>query len=262
MAFYHTINPVLLHLGPLEIRWYGVMYALSFLFVYWYIKKASREQKISLTETQIDSFLLWLTISMLFGARLFSVLFWDFTYYMQHPIQILAFWNGGLSFHGGFSGVLVASLFLCRKHKIPLLHFADVIIVPLALAQALGRIGNFINGELYGVPTTLPWAVNFGGEINATGNPVFRHPNQVYEAGYDLLIFITLWQLKGKKYQSGTLFALFLLLYSVFRTLTEFIREPEGMVGPLTISQALNIPLFILGITILWHNKKVQQSLS
>ncbi len=246
MVFFHNINPTIFELGPFEIRWYGLMYVFAFLFVLWYVKKYSK-----LSDDQIDSFFVWLTVALIVGARLFAVLFWDFSYYTQHPIEIFMFWTGGLSFHGALFAMFLTFVWLCKKYNTKLLQLADVFIVPLALGQVFGRIGNFINGELYGVPTLLPWGVNFHNELNAFGNFVFRHPNQLYEAGYNIVIFSVLWFLKDKKLKNGFSFGLFLLLYAIFRTLTEFIRAPEGMFGPLTISQFFNIPMFVAGVWLL-----------
>ena len=256
MVFYHNIEPVLLKLGPLEIRWYGIMYLLSFLFVYWYAKKSAKEGKLKLTEEQIDNVMLWLTIALITGARLFDVIFWDSSTFVQQPLKIFAIWEGGLSFHGGLSGMIIAGYLLCKKYRIKLLQFADVFAVPLALGQVFGRIGNFINGELYGGPTTLPWGINFANEISNAGTAVFRHPAQLYEAVYDIIIFATLWKLKDKNLPQGTLLAIFLIMYSIFRTLTEFIRIETATIGPLTMGQALNIPMFITGIWILARQKK------
>ena len=256
MAFYHNIDPILLTLGPLQIRWYGIMYVLSFLFVYWYVKKSAKQGKIKLTEEQIDNSMLWLTISLITGARLFDVIFWDFAAFVQQPLKIFAIWEGGLSFHGGLFGIIITTYFLCKKYKIKLLQFTDIFAVPLSLGQAFGRIGNFINGELYGPQTTLPWAVNFHNEINQAGTAVFRHPTQLYEVIYDIIIFTVLWKLKDKNLSPGTIFAAFLIMYSIFRTLTELIRVENITIGPLTMSQALNIPMFIIGIWILIKQKK------
>lgn len=250
MAFYHNLDPVLLHLGPLEIRWYGVMYALSFLFIYWYLKKRSKENKINLSEEQIDSIMLWGTIALLIGARFFALL-WDIPYYTKYPLEIMAFWKGGLSFHGGLVGVIIATYFLCKKYNILFWSIADTLVVPFALGQAFGRLGNFFNGELYGIPTTLPWGMNFHNELDVLGNPVFRHPSQLYEVGYNLIIFGTLWFLKDKKLSQGYLFALFLIMYAVFRFLNEFIRAPELLLGQLTLAQWLTIPMFVIGIRLL-----------
>jgi len=137
-----------------------------------------------------------------------------------------------------------------RKKKINFLYLCDIFIVPLALAQALGRIGNFINGELYGTITNLPWGVKFP---SAEG---FRHPSQLYEAFYDIVIFSFLFVQRNKKHASGYLFAWFLVLYSVFRFLTEFVREPEVMIGPITLGQLFNVFMFVGGIGLFWYLKK------
>jgi len=232
------------------------MYVLSFLFVYWYAKKAAKENKIKLSEEQIDNIMLWLTIALIIGARLFDVLFWDFGYYSKNPIEILAIWQGGLSFHGGLLGIVITTYLLCKKYKIKFRNFADIFVVPLALAQAFGRIGNFINGELYGFPTKLPWGINFANELDALGNPVFRHPSQLYEVMYNLIIFAVLWKLKDKKMPQGYLFAIFLVMYSLFRSITEFIRVPDITFGQITMGHILNIPMFIIGITLLVKLKR------
>jgi phosphatidylglycerol:prolipoprotein diacylglycerol transferase len=157
-----------------------------------------------------------------------------------------------LSFHGGLLGGLIAGYLFARRRKIKFLNLCDICIVPIALGQALGRVGNFINGELFGRITNVPWAVKFPG---AEG---YRHPSQLYEAAYDVVIFLVLLSLRKKKMANGSLLALFLILYSVFRFITEYFREPTAFVGPLTLGQALNIPMFVAGIALLyWVRRKV-----
>jgi phosphatidylglycerol:prolipoprotein diacylglycerol transferase len=246
MVFEHTLNPILLQFGALQIRWYGVMWALGFLVTYWYVRKSAREGLIKLTDDDVDWLMVWLVVGTLLGARIFEVLVWEWDYYSLNPGEIIKIWHGGLSFHGGLLGGFVAAWrFACRR-KISLLNLADVCIVPVALAQTFGRIGNFINGELWGRITTVPWAVKFPAAVG------YRHPSQLYEAAYDLVIFGVLWGLRAKKRKHGSLFALFLVLYSVFRFITEYFREPTTFIGPLTLGQALNIPMFIAGIA-LWR---------
>ncbi len=224
------------------------MYVFGFLFVYWYARKCLRENKIRITEEQLDNIMAWLTVALIAGARLFDVIFWDFAYFTQHPLKIFAIWEGGLSFHGGLAGVIIATYLLCKKYNIKFLNFADVFAVPLSLAQVFGRIGNFINAELYGFPTKLPWGVNFGSEVDILGNAVFRHPAQLYEVFYNLVIFAVLWKLKDKKIPQGYLFAVFLVLYSIFRSITELIRVQDVAFGQITMGHILNIPLFAIGI--------------
>ena len=246
MVFEHALNPVLLQLGPVQIRWYGVMWALGFLLTYWYVRKSAREKLIKLTDDDVDWLMVALTIGTLLGARIFAVFVWEWDYYALYPGEILKIWHGGLSFHGGLIGGLIAAWWFARRRKVSLLNLVDVCIIPIALAQTFGRIGNFINGELWGRVTSVPWAVKFPGAVG------YRHPSQLYEAVYDLVIFGILWMFRTKRWPHGSLFALFLMLYSIFRFIAEFFREPTMYIGPLTLGQALNIPMFIAGIG-LWY---------
>ncbi len=248
--FEHAINPVLVHLGPLEVRWYGVLWALSFLFVYWYVRRVAAKGFLKLSEDDVDWLMVWLVAGILIGARLFEVLIWEPSYYFVNPSEIIAIWHGGLSFHGGLVGGLIAGYLFSRKRKIPFLQLCDACIVPIALGQALGRIGNFLNGELFGRITSVPWAIKFPG---AEG---YRHPSQLYEAFYDIIIFVVLLSLAVKKRRDGFLLAYFLVLYSVFRFVTEFFRMPTVFLGPLTMGQALCVPMFFVGIWLLFWTKK------
>lgn len=248
MTFIHNLSPALVKLGPLEIRWYGLMYVLAFLVTLYYLRKASREQRTPLSYDEIDDLLTWLVIALIVGARLFAVFFWEPIYYLAHPWEILAVWKGGLSFHGGLLGVFIAGAVFCKRKKIDFLDLCDVIIVPLALGQAFGRFGNFMNSELYGPTTQLPWGVNFLGETNSAGNLLFRHPTMLYELLYDLVIFLVLLLMSKRQWKRGTIFGTFLVLYAIFRSLTELIRVEDIYVGPLTMSQALNIPMLVAGV--------------
>ena len=243
--FEHTLNPVLLDLGAIQIRWYGIMYALTFVITYIYARRRVEKEDIRLTKEDIDAFMVIATISLLIGARLFEVMIYNPVFYIRNPSQIIAVWNGGLSFHGGLLGALTAGMIYSRKKKISFLHLADIFIVPLALGQALGRIGNFFNGELYGRITGVLWAFKFPG---AEG---YRHPSQLYEAFYDLIIFGTLLSIRNRKKKHGTLLALFLIMYSIFRTITELFREPDFYIGPFTAGQFLNLFVFAGGILLL-----------
>lgn len=250
MVFYHTLDPILLSLGPIKIHWYALMYVFSFIIVYFYVRSAVRHKKLDLSLEDVDNLMILLVGSMIVGARLFVVLLYNPYYYFSNPAEIIAVWHGGLSFHGGLVGMVLAGYLFAKKKKISFLHLCDIFVVPLALAQALGRIGNFINGELYGTITSLPWGVKFP---NAEG---FRHPSQLYEALYDLVIFSFIFIQRNRNYANGVLFSWFLILYPVFRFFTEFVREPEIMVGPLTLGQVLNIPLFLFGVGLLIWIKK------
>ncbi|MEK6857245.1 MAG: prolipoprotein diacylglyceryl transferase [Nanoarchaeota archaeon] len=244
MAWVHNLNPTILNLPfGLEIRWYGLMYVLAFLFTYWYIRKRIQERKAKITEDDLDSILFWGVIALILGARLFDV-FYSPSEYFSSPLKIFEVWKGGLSFHGGLLGLIIAVLLFCKRRKISFLHVADLMCVPLALGQAFGRLGNFFNGELYGGATNLPWGIIFPG----TNTP--RHPTMIYEALYDVVIFWILWKCKDSSMKEGRLFGMFLILYSIFRTLTEFLRyqETSWMWGPLSVAQWLNVPMLLAGV--------------
>src|SRR3989344_711331 len=217
--FVHNLNPTLLTLGPLEIRWYGIMYVLAFFAVLWFAKKAIKQGRLNLTEKQLDDLLGLLVVAMIVGARLFYAIFYNPSYFVEAPWKVLYVWQGGLSFHGGFVGMFLASWWFCRKHNVSLLRLADVFCVPLALGNAFGRFGNFINGELYGLPTSLPWGVVFPGAVEP------RHPTQLYEFAYNIVIFLVLLFLSKKERKEGQLFGIFVVLYSISRFSVEFIKD-------------------------------------
>ena len=246
----HNLNPIALSLGPVKIHWYGIMYVLSFIFIYYYLKKQSKHEGLDLNEDQIDSIMIWITVGLLVGARVFQVLVWQPAYYFSNPTEILMIWKGGLSFHGGMVGAIIAAAIIFRKYKLNFLHMADLMVVPLALAQALGRLGNFINGELYGRVTEVWWAMQFPG---ASG---WRHPSQLYELSYNLVLFGILFSLRNRKaskhWPHGMLLCVFLILYPIFRFLTEYVREPtSAMIGTLTMGQFLNVFMFLGGVILL-----------
>ncbi len=251
MVFYNTLDPIALSLGPLVIRWYGIMYVIAFVIAYWYCYRRIKTKKADLSVSDLDSLIFWVIIGGIIGARMFAVTFWNTDYYLANPLKVFAVWEGGLSFHGGLVGGLVALVAVSKKLKKSFWTLADLLVVPYALGQALGRVGNFINSELYGTVTSLPWGVNFLNETDLIRNPIFRHPNQLYEVAYDLLIFAILYSLRNKGYKKGTLVALFLVLYSVFRFLTEFLRvEHAGILG-FTFPQWFNVIMFIVGVSML-----------
>ena len=256
MVYIHNIDPVLLYLGPIEIRYYGLVYVLGFVFAYFIIKQLAKKKTIALTEDELESLLLYLAVGLLLGARIFYFLFYNFALFIEEPFQIFKIWEGGMSFHGAFIGIVIAGLLFCRKYKKEFYNIADIVIVPAVLALGFGRIANFINGELYGRPTTLPWAVDFGDDIP-------RHPSQLYEAAKNFVIFGVLWILKDKNLRKGTLFWTFITLYGIFRFCIEFFREPDPQVGfvlfnTFTMGQVLTGIMAIVGGSVLlhWHLKR------
>lgn len=246
--FTHTLSPTILQLGPLEIRWYGVMYVIAFFITYFYAKKAIEKGQLKLTVKELDDLLGLMVVSMIIGARLFYSIFYNPSYFLAEPWKFFYVWEGGLSFHGGLAGIVLATWWFARKKKISFFHIADVLCIPIALGNALGRIGNFINAELYGVATNLPWGVVFPGVEGA------RHPTQLYEAAYNIVIFGILYSLHNKKLKEGMIFGLFLILYSVFRFSVEFIKDLPSY-GPLTMGQWLTIPLFLIGIWLCYRKQ-------
>ena len=196
--FIHNIDPVLLRFGPFEIRYYGLFFVLGFVIAYFMLNYLAKRKKIGLTKDDVADYLLYIIIGTVLGARIFYVFAYNFPFYLQNPFEIIAIWHGGLSFHGGFIGAVIASLLFCRKKKIDFYTIADITVIPLALGLALGRLGNFTNGELYGRITDVPWAVQFP---SADG---FRHPSQIYEALKNLMIFFTLWSIKDKEIKIET----------------------------------------------------------
>ncbi len=248
--FTHAINPTILQLGPLEIRWYGLMYVLAFIVTFYYVRAAIRQGKLALTEKELDTLLGWMVAFMIIGARLFYAIFYNPQYFMEAPWKLLFIWEGGLSFHGGFLGIVLAVWWYGRKKGVPFLKLADTFCVPIALGNAFGRLGNFINGELYGVPTNLPWGVIFPG---AEGP---RHPTQLYEAAYNVAIFGILYSLRNKQWKDGMLFGIFMMLYGIFRFAVEFIKDLPQF-GPLTMGQWLTLPVFLLGVWLVWKTRNV-----
>ncbi|MDD5331550.1 MAG: prolipoprotein diacylglyceryl transferase [Candidatus Nanoarchaeia archaeon] len=243
--FIHNLNPTLLTVFGLEIRYYGLIYVISLILAYFILKKLSREKELNLN---VEDFLFYGIIGAIIGARIFYVLFYNLNYFILNPEEIIMLWKGGLSFHGGLAGAIVAGLIYSRIKKINFWKLADISVIPLALGLCLGRIGNFINGELYGRVTNVSWAVKFP---NAEG---YRHPSQIYESLKNLFIFIVLFSTRKNKHKDGFNFGLFLFLYSVLRFILEFYREPDvqiGLIGGLTLGQLLNIPLFLISIYLL-----------
>ena len=243
--FIHNIDPVLLSLGPFQIRYYGLFYVIAFVMAYFIINHLAKKRELSLDKDDVADYLLYIIVGTIIGARAFYVIF-NLPFYLSNPFQIIAIWNGGLAFHGGFIGAAIAAYYFSKRKKIDFYELADITVIPLALGLALGRIGNFINGELYGKVTDVPWAVKFPA---AEG---FRHPSQIYESFKNLLIFSTLWIIKDLKLPKGFLFWFFAVMYSVLRFTVEFFKQPgEGidfLVGPLTFGQVVSIIMFLIGI--------------
>ena len=227
----------------LEVRWYGIIYALSFLIGGLIAVKLGKEKGIK--KEDIYDFLVYLIVAVIIGARIGHV-FGALGYYSENLVEIFYVWNGGLAFHGGLIGAVLIGLWFCKKRDLKFYDMADIFVVPLALGLAFGRIGNFINGELYGKVSNLPWAVEFSG---VSGK---RHPSQLYESFKNFFIFLVLWNLyKVKKLPSGFIFWSFILMYSCLRFFVEFYRDWETVFIGLTWPQLVSIPLAFVSFFVL-----------
>lgn len=253
MIPYPNINPDLFRVGPLHVRWYGLMYILGFLAAYFLIKTEEKRKPVGLAPRPLQDLMFYLAIGLVAGARLGYVVFYQYMNLgdlVRDPLEIIAVWRGGMSFHGGLIGTVIAGWWFCRRKRLRFWAVADRVIVTAPIGLGLGRIGNFINGELFGRPSEVPWAMIFPG-----GGPVPRHPSQLYEAFAEgLVLFVVLWILRRKGMRDGMMVAFFLLLYGAFRFLLEFFREPDAQIGfilgPLSMGQLLSLGMFGAGLAV------------
>lgn len=228
-------------------------FAASYLLVGYQLKK----KKIAAAVKEVDSLYSYLVLGLIVGARLGYVLFYDLGEYLANPLEIFAVWHGGMSFHGGLIGSVVAGILFSRRYRMNFWQMADVVIVTAPVGLGLGRIGNFINGELYGRITDVPWGMVF-----PAGGPLPRHPSQLYESLLEgVVLFGILWSIKDRNLKPGVLLSIFLILYGVFRFIVEYFREPDpqlGLVlGPLSMGQVLSAGVVLAGAALLiYRNKK------
>ncbi len=259
MIPYPQIDPVIIKVGPLALRWYGLMYLLGFLSAFFLVKKEIKEdyERGRIKDLQgelelLDGIILYLVIGVILGGRLGYVIFYNLPFFIKHPREIVATWHGGMSFHGGALGVLVAGYIFSKRHDTDFFSWADRFSITAPIGLGLGRLGNFINGELYGRITDVPWAMIF-----PQGGLVPRHPSQLYEAILEgPVLFSMLWPLRKKGWQSGKRLSVFFMSYGIIRFFVEFFREPDPQLGYiafgwLTMGQLLSIAIFLLGM-IIW----------
>lgn len=231
MLPYPEIDPVLLRIGPLSLHWYGLMYVLGFCATFFLVRRQIRLYNIKELAPLFENLNMVLLISLVVGGRIGYVLFYNFSYYLRHPLEIINTLAGGMSFHGALLGVLVGGFWYCRRHHLDFLKMADIYVATIPVGLGLGRIGNFINGELYGRVTDVPWAMVF-----PDGGPLPRHPSQLYEAALEgvLLFVLLVWmaRLKRKKgWGHGSVLALFLFYYGILRSFAELFRAPDSHIG-------------------------------
>src|SRR5512139_2619002 len=242
------IDPVLIQIGPLAIRWYGLMYLLGFLAGYGLIRYLARLRALPLNGDAAADLLFYSAVGVVAGGRLGYVLFYNPAWYLDHPLEVFAIWQGGMSFHGGLLGVVAAALCFCRRRHLPVLLTGDILVTAATVGLGLGRLGNFINGELWGRPTDLPWGMVFPG-----AGPLPRHPSQLYEAFLEgaVLLGVLLW-LHRRRVQAGVPFFSFFLGYGSIRFLVEFVRQPDAHLGFLwggaTMGQLLSLPMVAFGL--------------
>lgn len=254
MLQFPAIDPVAVQLGPLAIRWYGLSYLAGIALGWWLLDYRARKSQGSWSAQDVSDLVFYAAIGAVLGGRIGYVLFYNFTAYLEDPLALFAVWQGGMSFHGGVLGFIVAIGVLTRRQRRSFLAVTDFVVPAVPIGLFFGRLANFINQELWGAPTLVPWAVLF---TNPAAGGVPRHPSQLYEAGLEGLVLFTLlnglWRMAPRR---GTISASFLLGYGVFRFAVEFVREPDAHIGYLaggwlTMGHVLSLPMILAGMGLL-----------
>ncbi len=255
---YPNFDPVLVQIGPFPIRWYALAYIAGILLGWVYARAIiSRPQlwggKAPLTVLDFDDFILWVTLGIIVGGRLGQVLFYDLSYFAAHPLEMVMLWHGGMSFHGGFLGCVIAVILFARHRRIPVLSLGDLTCAVVPIGLFLGRIANFINGELWGRPSDVPWAMVF-----PRADALPRHPSQFYEAGLEGLVLLTVLALlvrAGALKRRGLILGAFMVGYGIARNIGELFREPdpqlEKLAHGLTMGMVLSWPMIIIGVVVI-----------
>ena len=261
MLVHPNFDPVAIHLGPLAVRWYGLMYLVGFGLAFWLGRqRIKRSNAGRVSYEALDDLLFFGVLGVVVGGRLGYVLFYKPGYYLAHLLEIPAVWYGGMSFHGGFLGVLLAVWWVARKNKLRWLEVTDFLAPLSPLAFAAGRLGNFINGELFGRVTNAPW-----GMIFRSGGPLPRHPSQLYQFALEgVLLFAILWIYSARPRPVGAVSGAFLIGYGALRFTAEFFREPDDFLGLLALNlsmgQWLSLPMIAVGIGMLaWAWRRPQK---
>ena len=256
-----AIDPVLIAIGPFAIRWYALAYIAGLLIGWRYCVAIARRPPHVIDPPLLDDFLVWVTLGVVLGGRIGYVLFYNLPYYSGNPLQALELWKGGMSFHGGAIGVVIALALFTRKHRINLLRLGDILVCAVPIGLFFGRLANFINGELYGRPTDVPWAMVF--PRDPSQEP--RHPSQLYEATLEGIILFTilfiLQRFTRARERSGLSSGVVLMGYGIARIIGEFFREPDPQLGfilggSITMGQLLSVPLVLIGIAMIWYALK------
>ena len=255
-----AIDPVLVEIGPFAIRWYALAYIAGIFGGVWYVRRLVRKPPALMTPAQVDDFFIWVLFGIILGGRLGYVLFYKPAYYLSNPAEILMTWEGGMAFHGGLLGVIAAIYLFAKKINIDKWYVADNVGCAVPIGLCLGRLANFINGELFGRHAPdVPWAMAFPG-----GGPIPRHPSQLYEALLEgLLLFVVmhlLWRNESIRAKPGVLTGCFCAGYGIARSFAEFFREPDRHLGfiasGVTMGQILSVPMILFGIWVIWRSWK------
>jgi phosphatidylglycerol:prolipoprotein diacylglycerol transferase len=250
------IDPIAFSIGPLAVRWYGLMYLTGFA-IGWYLGlRRINRGFVPVTRAQFDDLLFLAILGVILGGRLGYVLFYKPAHYAAHPLEIFAIWQGGMSFHGGLLGVMAAMAFAAWRHRIDYLRLMDFVAPLVPPGIAAGRMGNFINGELWGRPTDAPWGMIFRGAGDAP-----RHPSQLYQFALEgVVLFVVLWIYSSRPRPRGSVCALFLIGYGTLRFIAEFAREPDSFLGllalGLSMGQWLCVPMILGGLWLLWWSRR------
>lgn len=260
--FYHGLDPVAFAIGPFVVRWYGLAYLAGFVCASLIMSHLARRWRLDITNEDIISVITTVAIGVILGGRLGYVLFYGAGYYLEHPLEIFAINEGGMSFHGGLIGAIVAGWLAVRHMGISFLTMADLAVCGAPAGLFFGRCANFVNGELWGKETDLPWGVMFD---QTGGGAVYRHPSQLYEGLLEGLVMLAVLWLLARKYPprpQGLFIGVFLALYGVFRFLVEFVRLPDAQLGYLlgtdwlTMGQVLSLPLIAVGVGLIVYALK------
>lgn len=263
MLTHPDIDPVALAIGPLKVHWYGLMYLLAFAVAWWLGKRRAQKPGSGWSVEQVGDLVFYGALGVVLGGRLGYILFYDLANYIEHPLNMLKVWEGGMSFHGGMLGVGVALALFCRRHGKKFFEVTDFATPLVPIGLGLGRIGNFINGELWGRVTEVPWGMVF-----RDGGPLPRHPSQLYQAFLEgLVLFTILWIFSRKPRPAMSVVGLFLICYGVFRFSIEFVREPDQHLGFLawgwlTMGQVLSLPMVVVGIVMMWWAYRLKNPVS
>lgn len=259
MLEFPGIDPVAIWLGPLPIRWYSLAYIAGFLLGWRWARRMATTAPRPIDVKLVDDYLFWAVIGVILGGRLGYSLFYQPGLYLEDPLRLLRLWEGGMSFHGGFLGVVIATILFARRHQLDLLSFGDIIAPVAPVGLGLGRIANFINGELWGRVTDVPWGMVF-----PSGGPLPRHPSQLYQAALEgvlLLAVLALANRLGLRQRApGATIGVFLIGYGIARLIGEVFREPDPQLGFLmfgtTMGQLLSIPMVIVGLGFVWYARR------